>query len=62
MREAIASREIVRCDADKLASALQAVIDGSLLGWAIHGRGTLAAWLRRDLRTVLARYRRRVPS
>ena len=40
-----------------LAAALQATLNGSLLGWAIHRTGKPAAWIRRDLQTVLAPYR-----
>jgi AcrR family transcriptional regulator len=59
VKEAVEAREIVPCDANRLAWALQATIDGSLRSWAIHGKGTLAGWLGRDLKTVLAPYRRR---
>jgi hypothetical protein len=46
------------CAATPIASrtALQAVMNGSLLNWAIHRQGTLQAWIRRDLETVLAPY------
>ena len=27
------------------------------MGWAVHRQGSLAAWLRRDLRAVLDPYR-----
>jgi AcrR family transcriptional regulator len=56
VRDAIAAGELVRCDASRLARALQAALNGSLVGWAIHRKGTLASWLRRDLRTVLDPY------
>jgi AcrR family transcriptional regulator len=59
VKDAVTAGEIIPCDAGRLASALQATIDGSLRSWAIHGKGTLAAWLRRDLKTVLEPYRRR---
>jgi AcrR family transcriptional regulator len=62
VREAIAAGELVRCDPGRLASALQATMNGSLLGWAVHRQGDLAAWIRRDLRTVLEPYRTRGPS
>jgi AcrR family transcriptional regulator len=56
IKEAIAAGELVTCDAGRLARALQATLNGSVLGWAIHREGTLAAWIRRDLRTVLDPY------
>jgi len=44
-------------DPGRLARALQATMNGSLLNWAIHREGGLRAWVRRDLETVLAPYR-----
>ena len=46
--------ELARCNADRLAHALQAAMNGSLLNWAIHRQGTVQSWIRRDLETVLA--------
>jgi AcrR family transcriptional regulator len=64
VRDAIAAGEIVRCPPGRLASALQAVMNGSLLNWAIHREGTVRTWIRRDLETVLGPYRtsRRRPA
>jgi AcrR family transcriptional regulator len=59
VRDAIDAGELVRCDAGRLASALQATLNGSLLNWAIHREGPLVDWIRRDVRTVLAPYRTR---
>ena len=56
IKEGIAAGELVKCDASRLARALQATLNGSILGWAIHGEGRMAAWIRRDLRMVLAPY------
>lgn len=56
VKDAIAAGELSRCHADRLARALQAAMNGSLLNWAIHRDGTLQAWIRRDLETVLAPY------
>lgn len=60
VRDAVEAGELAECDASRLASALQATLDGSLLAWAVRRKGGLAAWLRRDLGTVLDRYRARV--
>jgi AcrR family transcriptional regulator len=57
VRDAIRAGELVPCHAGRLASALQATMNGSLLNWAVHREGTLVAWVRRDLKTVLKPYR-----
>jgi AcrR family transcriptional regulator len=56
VKDAIAAGELRRCDAGRLAWALLAAINGSLLNWAVNRKGRLAAWLRRDLETVLEPY------
>ncbi len=56
VRDGIAAGELIRCDAGRLARALQATLDGSVLGWTIHRKGAMAAWIRRDLRVVLGPY------
>jgi AcrR family transcriptional regulator len=57
VREAVAAGELVRCDADRLAAALQAMLEGSLLAWTVQREGALGDWLRRDLRALLEPYR-----
>jgi AcrR family transcriptional regulator len=57
VKDAIKGGELIRCDADRLASAVQAMLNGSLLNWAVHRDGRLADWIRRDVRTLLAPYR-----
>jgi len=57
VRHAIAAGEIKRTPAARLADAVHATLTGSLMTWAVHRQGSLAAWLRRDLRTVLDPYR-----
>jgi hypothetical protein len=59
IKEGIAAGELVKCDASRLARTLQATLNGSILGWAIHREGPMAAWIRRDLRMVLDPYRTR---
>lgn len=56
VKDGIAAEELIKCDASRLARALQATLNGSVLGWAIHRQGTMAAWIRRDLRMVLDPY------
>jgi AcrR family transcriptional regulator len=58
VRDAIAAGELTRTDAGKLASAIHATLNGSLLNWAVSRQGSLVAFVRRDLKTVLAPYRR----
>lgn len=58
VNDAIKAGELRRCDAERLASALQATMNGSMLNWAVHREGTVVAWIRRDLKTVLEPYRR----
>ena len=58
VNDAIRTGELRRCDAGRLASALQATMNGSMLNWAVHREGDLVAWIRRDLKTVLEAYRR----
>ena len=59
VREAIRAGELRRCNAARLASALQAALNGSLVTWVIHRQGPMVEWIRRDLSTVLAPYRAR---
>jgi AcrR family transcriptional regulator len=57
VRDAIKAGELRRCDAGRLASALQATMNGSILNWAVHREGDVVTWIRRDLKTVLEPYR-----
>ena len=57
VKDAIYEGELIRCDADRLAAAILATLNGSLLNWAVHREGRLRDWIRRDVRTVLAPYR-----
>jgi AcrR family transcriptional regulator len=54
--DAVAAGELVRCDPRRLARTLDATLAGSMLAWTLHRDGTLASWVRRDLRTVLRPY------
>lgn len=56
--EAVAARELVRCDTADLARLIQQVNGGSMLDWAVFREGALASWLRRDLEALLKPYRR----
>jgi AcrR family transcriptional regulator len=56
--QAVAARELVNCDTPKLARLLQQVYGGSMLDWAVYREGTLASWVRADLKALLAPFRR----
>ena len=58
VRDAMAAGELRRVDSLRLSRALHATLTGSILDWTIHREGPMAAWIRRDLRTVLDPYRR----
>jgi AcrR family transcriptional regulator len=51
--EAVAAGELVRCDTARLARVIGALSGGSMLAWAIRREGSVAAWLRSDLETLL---------
>jgi AcrR family transcriptional regulator len=53
IRDAVDAGELVDCDAPSLARVVQAVAGGSLINWAIHREGRVAAFVRRDLDTLL---------
>jgi hypothetical protein len=55
--DAVASDELKPCDTGDLARLIQQVNDGAMLNWAVYRKGSLAAWLRRSLRGLLAPYR-----
>jgi AcrR family transcriptional regulator len=57
--EAVAGRELVKCDTTELARLIQQVNGGSMLDWAVFREGSLANWIRRDLKALLRPYRRK---
>jgi AcrR family transcriptional regulator len=57
--EAVTEGQLRPCDTDALARAVEAMAGGSLIGWAIHRKGKAQTWVRKDLDTLLAPYRRR---
>jgi AcrR family transcriptional regulator len=62
VQDAIDAGELVTCNTRWLASALQATLNGSQQGWAVHREGSMTAWIRRDLKMLLEPYRRRAPG
>jgi len=59
LEDAVAKGELRPCDTDALSRAVEAMAGGSLIGWAIHRKGKAQTWVRKDLETLLAPYRRR---
>jgi AcrR family transcriptional regulator len=59
LADAVAARELRPCDTRALARAINAVVGGSLIAWAVFRKGTAVRWVRADVETVLAPYRRR---
>jgi AcrR family transcriptional regulator len=57
--DAVAAGELKPSDTEALARAVEAMAGGSLIGWAIHRKGRAETWVRKDLETLLAPYRRR---
>src|SRR5688572_916504 len=57
--DAVAAGELKPSDTEVLARAVEAMAGGSLIGWAIHRKGRAETWVRKDLETLLAPYRRR---
>lgn len=55
--QAVAARELVKCNTGELARLVQQVNGGSMLDWAVFREGTLANWLRCDLEALLRPYR-----
>jgi AcrR family transcriptional regulator len=55
---AVEAGELVRCDTNRLARAVQGTLGGGLLAWAIERAGTAADWLRDDMETLLRPYQR----
>jgi AcrR family transcriptional regulator len=55
--DAVAAGELKPCDTTDLARLIQQVNDGAMLNWAVYRKGSLAAWLRRSLKSLLAPYR-----
>jgi AcrR family transcriptional regulator len=58
IEEAVAAKELIPCDADRLAHAVNAAAGGSIIAWAIHRKGTAEAWVAKDVDTLLTPYRR----
>lgn len=54
--EAVAAGELLPCNTGRLARALNALVHGSMVSWAIEREGDIAAWLRADVDMLLRPY------
>lgn len=54
LEEAVAAKELRRCDTARLARAVSAMAGGSLINWGMLQRGKVERWVREDLETLLA--------
>lgn len=57
IEEAVAAKELIDCDAERLARGVEAIAGGSIIAWAIHRKGTAEKWVARDVETLLEPYR-----
>lgn len=53
LEEAVAAGELRACDGERLARAVQSMLNGSLLTWAVYREGRLRDRLRGDLDALL---------
>lgn len=54
--EAVAARELKRCDTAQLARLIQHTNGGAMLAWAVYRQGSVASWVRRELEALLLPY------
>lgn len=56
--EAVAARELCKCDTAQLARLIQHTNGGAMLAWAIYRQGSVASWVRREIEALVLPYRR----
>jgi len=54
--QAVAARELRKCDTAKLARLIQHLNGGAMLSWAVYREGSVASWVRSDLLALLRPY------
>ncbi len=57
LEEAVAARELRKCDTAQLARLIQHLNGGAMLSWAVYREGSVASWVRRELKSLLGPYR-----
>lgn len=55
--EAVAARELRKCDTAQLARLIQHVNGGAMVAWAVYRQGSVASWVRREIEALLRPYR-----
>src|SRR5271170_7644270 len=55
--DAVAARELRKCDTAALARLIQHVNGGAMLAWAVYRQGSVASWVRREIEALLLPYR-----
>jgi AcrR family transcriptional regulator len=58
LKDAIAAGELKALDTARMARAINSLAGGSLISWAILREGSAERWVRRDVETLLAPYRK----
>jgi AcrR family transcriptional regulator len=53
LNEAVKAGRLQRCDTARLARALNAIVGGSMLSWAVLRTGSAEAWMLADVDTLL---------
>jgi len=56
--QAVAARELRKCDTAKLARLIQHLNGGAMLAWAVYREGSVASWVRAELVALLRPYLR----
>ncbi len=59
--EAVERGELISCNTRALGRMVQIVVNGSLITWSVHRKGSAAAAMRRDVGQLLAPWRRGTP-
>jgi len=62
LEDAVRAGELRRCPVARLARAVQSLMGGSMLNWAIYREGKADAWIAADLETLLRPFRADVAS
>ena len=57
IEEAVRAGEVRECQTARLARAIQSLMGGSMLNWAIYREGKADAWIAADLETLLRPYK-----
>ena len=54
--QAVAARELRKCDTAELARLIQHLNGGAMLAWAVYRKGSVASWVRAELVALLRPY------